>query len=115
MVREMIFPKWFWPAVGAVIACAVMAAALIHGQRQYKAGYLKAQTEYRLQAAQAHAKQAAVVLERERRAAAELAAKQAEVEKERHHAEIAITGLRSELGRLQQYAARQAGRRDLPA
>lgn len=41
----MITPKWFWPAVGAVIACAVMAAALIHGQRQYEAGYLKAKQE----------------------------------------------------------------------
>ncbi|EGY53168.1 hypothetical protein [Neisseria shayeganii] len=41
----MIFPKWFWPSVGAAAACAVMAAALIHGQRQYRSGYLKAKQE----------------------------------------------------------------------
>ena len=111
----MMIPKWMWVAGGVVIACAVMAAALIHGQRQHKAGYLKAQTEYRRAAAEAHARQAATVLERERRAAADLAAAQAEIEKERTHAETIITGLRGELGRVQQYAAGQGGRRNLPA
>lgn len=41
----MLIPKWFWPGVGATLACAVMAAALIHGQRQHQAGYLKAKQE----------------------------------------------------------------------
>lgn len=41
----MLIPKWFWPAVGATAACAVMTAALIHGQRQYRSGYLKAKQE----------------------------------------------------------------------
>ena len=60
-------------------------------------------------------KQAAAAREKERRAAAELAERQTELEKERQDAKIAVDNLRGELDRLRQHAARQSGRRNLPA
>ncbi|MDO4693649.1 MAG: hypothetical protein Q4A62_03350 [Eikenella sp.] len=53
----MLIPKWFWPAVGATAACAVMAAGLIHGQQQYRSGYLKAKQEIAVSLAEQAQKQ----------------------------------------------------------
>ena len=64
---------------------------------------------------EAHKKQVAEVLEKERQAAAAFSAEQAKIEKERQHAKTVIAGLRGELGRLQQYAENQRGRTNLPA
>lgn len=91
----MIPAKWILPAAGAAL---LAAAVWTYGHRQHQAGYLKAQTEYRLQ----EAAQTAAVLERERRTAAQLAAKQAEIEKEKIHAENIIADLRGELDRVRQ-------------
>ena len=65
--------------------------------------------------AEAANKQAAAAREKERRAAAELAERQVELEKERQDAEKSIGAMRLELDRLRQHAARQSGRRNLPA
>ena len=48
----MIFPKWFWPAGGAVLACFMIAAVLLYGQIRYRAGVAdgKAAVQAQLQA-----------------------------------------------------------------
>ncbi|UOO81112.1 hypothetical protein LVJ83_09000 [Uruburuella testudinis] len=54
-------------------------------------------------------------MQQERAATAKLAAEQTKIEKERQHAKTVIADLRSELGRLQQYAENQSSRANLPA
>ena len=82
---------------------------------QYKAGEVAATAKLNAAITEAHKKQVAEVLEKERQAAAALSAEQAKIEKERQHAKTVIAGLRGELGRLQQYAENQRGRTNLPA
>jgi len=82
---------------------------------QYRKGRADEAAKISLTLAEAANKQAAAAREKERRAAAELAERQTELEKERQDAKIAVDNLRGELDRLRQHAARQSGRRNLPA
>lgn len=82
---------------------------------QYREGKAAATAHISAALAEVHGKQAVVVLEQERQAAAALSAEQAKIEKERQHAKTVIAGLRGELGRVQQYAENQRGRTNLPA
>lgn len=82
---------------------------------QYRKGRADEAAKTSLALAEAANKQAAAAREKERRAAAELAERQVELEKERQDAKIAVDNLRGELDRLRQHAARQSGRRNLPA
>ena len=82
---------------------------------QYRKGRGDEAAKISLILAEAANKQAAAAREKERRAAAELAERQTELEKERQDAKIAVDNLRGELDRLRQHAARQSGRRNLPA
>ena len=82
---------------------------------QYRKGRADEAAKISLTLAEAANKQAAAAREKERRAAAELAERQVELEKERQDAEKSIGAMRLELDRLRQHAARQSGRRNLPA
>ena len=82
---------------------------------QYRKGRADEAAKISLTLAEAANKQAAAAREKERRAAAELAERQTELEKERQDAEKSIGAMRLELDRLRQHAARQSGRRNLPA
>ncbi|MFC2306126.1 MAG: hypothetical protein ACFNKE_03355 [Neisseria elongata] len=82
---------------------------------QYRKGRADEAAKISLILAEAANKQAAVAREKERRAAAELAERQTELEKERQDAEKTVSAMRLELDRLRQHAARQSGRRNLPA
>ena len=82
---------------------------------QYRKGRADEAAKISLALAEAANKQAAAAREKERRAAVELAERQAELEKERQDAEKSIGAMRLELDRLRQHAARQSGRRNLPA
>ena len=82
---------------------------------QYRKGRADEAAKISLTLAEAANKQAAAAREKERRAAAELAERQTELEKERQDAEKTVSAMRLELDRLRQHAARQSGRRNLPA
>lgn len=82
---------------------------------QYRKGRGDEAAKISLTLAEAANKQAAEAREKERRAAAELAERQTELEKERQDAEKSIGAMRLELDRLRQHAARQSSRRNLPA
>ena len=82
---------------------------------QYRKGRADEAAKISLTLAEAANKQAAAAREKERRAAVELAERQTELEKERQDAEKSIGAMRLELDRLRQHAARQSGRRNLPA
>ena len=81
---------------------------------QYRKGRADEAAKISLTLAEAANKQAEAAREKERRAAAELAERQTELEKERQDAEKSIGAMRLELDRLRQHAARQSGRRNLP-
>ena len=82
---------------------------------QYRKGRGDEAAKISLTLAEAANKQAAAAREKERRAAAKLAERQTELEKERQDAEKSIGAMRLELDRLRQHAARQSGSRNLPA
>ncbi len=107
--------KYWKPLAIAALLAAVIGGEYWYGEQRYSAGYRAAETKLKQQQTEALVKQTGAVLEKERQAQAELAAAQAEVEKERENAKIAVDNLRGELDRLRQHAARQSGRRNLPA
>ena len=104
-----------WRITAALaLACAIIAAVLMYGQRQYKTGHTAATAEIRAELAKAATEQAATVLQKEREAAAQFAAAQAEIEKEKANAKKSIDNLRTELDRVQKYAANHGGSGNLP-
>ena len=112
----MIWLMKHWkPALATALLLALIAAWQADRRTQYQRGQADEAAEISLTLAEAANKQAAAAREKERRAAAELAERQTELEKERQDAKIAVDNLRGELDRLRQHAARQSGRRNLPA
>lgn len=112
----MIWLMKHWkPALATALLLALIAAWQADRRTQYQRGQADKAAEISLTLAEAANKQAAAAREKERRAAAELAERQTELEKERQDAKIAVDNLRGELDRLRQHAARQSGRRNLPA
>ncbi|MFC2305550.1 MAG: hypothetical protein ACFNKE_00185 [Neisseria elongata] len=111
----MVEPK-YWKPLGALAVLALLFGAW-HLDRilQYRKGRADEAAKISLTLAEAANKQAAAAREKERRAAAELAERQTKLEKERQDAEKSIGAMRLELDRLRQHAARQSGRRNLPA
>ena len=106
----------YWKPLAALAVLALLFGAW-HLDRtlQYRKGRADEAAKISLTLAEAANEQAAAAREKERRAAAELAERQTELEKERQDAKIAVDNLRGELDRLRQHAARQSGRRNLPA
>ena len=106
----------YWKPLAALAVLALLFGAWQADRTlQYRKGRGDEAAKISLTLAEAANKQAAAAREKERRAAAELAERQTELEKERQDAKIAVDNLRGELDRLRQHAARQSGRRNLPA
>lgn len=107
--------KHWKPTLAAIALLALFGAWQYDRARQYTRGQTDKAAEISLALAEAANKQAAAAREKERRAAAELAERQTELEKERQDAEKSIGAMRLELDRLRQHAARRSGSRNLPA
>ena len=107
--------KYWKPLAALVVAGLLFGGWYIDRTMQYRKGRADEAAKISLMLAEAANKQAAAAREKERRAAAELAERQTELEKERQDAEKSIGAMRLELDRLRQHAARQSGRRNLPA
>lgn len=111
----MVEPK-YWKPLGALAVVGLLFGAWQADRAlQYRKGRADEAAKISLTLAEAANKQAAAAREKERRAAAELAERQTELEKERQDAEKTVSAMRLELDRLRQHAARQSGRRNLPA
>ena len=106
----------YWKPLAALAAVGLLFGGWQFDRTmQYRKGRADEAAKISLTLAEAANKQAAAAREKERRAAAELAERQTELEKERQDAEKSIGAMRLELDRLRQHAARQSGRRNLPA
>ena len=106
----------YWKPLAALAMVGLLFGAW-HFDRamQYRKGRGDEAAKISLTLAEAANKQAAAAREKERRAAAELAERQVELEKERQDAEKSIGAMRLELDRLRQHAARRGSSRNLPA
>ena len=111
----MVEPKYWKPLAALAVVALLFGAWHLDRTLQYRKGRADEAAKISLALAEAANKQAAAAREKERRAAAELAERQTELEKERQDAEKSIGAMRLELDRLRQHAARQSGRRNLPA
>lgn len=111
----MVEPKYWKPLAALAMVGLLFGGWHLDRTLQYRKGRADEAAKISLTLAEAANKQAAAAREKERRAAAELAERQVELEKERQDAKIAVDNLRGELDRLRQHAARQSGRRNLPA
>ena len=107
--------KYWKPLAALAMVGLLFGAWHLDRTLQYRKGRADEAAKISLALAEAANKQAAAAREKERRAAAELAERQTELEKERQDAEKSIVAMRLELDRLRQHAARQSGRRNLPA
>ena len=111
----MVEPKYWKPLVALVVVGLLFGGWYIDRTMQYRKGRADEAAKISLTLAEAVNKQAAAAREKERRAAAELAERQVELEKERQDAEKSIGAMRLELDRLRQHAARRGSSRNLPA
>ena len=107
--------KYWKPLAALAMVGLLFGAWHLDRTLQYRKGRADEEAKISLTLAEAANKQAAAAREKERRAAAELAERQTELEKERQDAEKTVSAMRLELDRLRQHAARQSGRRNLPA
>ena len=106
--------KYWKPLAALAVVGLLFGGWYIDRTLQYRKGRADEAAEISLTLAEVANKQAAAAREKERRAAAELAERQTELEKERQDAEKSIGAMRLELDRLRQHATRQS-RRNLPA
>lgn len=111
----MVEPKYWKPLAALAVIGLLFGGWHLDRTMQYRKGRADEAAKISLTLAEAANKQAAAAREKERRAAAELAERQTELEKERQDAEKSIGAMRLELDRLRQHAARQSSRRNLPA
>ena len=111
----MVELKYWKPLAALAVVGLLFGGWQADRTMQYRKGRADEAAKISLTLAEAANKQAVAVREKERRAAAELAERQTELEKERQDAKIAVDNLRGELDRLRHHAARQSGRRNLPA
>ena len=105
----MVEPKYWKPLAALAVVGLLFGAWHLDRAMQYRKGRADEAAKINLTLAEAANKQAAAAREKERRAAAELAERQVELEKERQDAEKSIGAMRLELDRLRQHAARQSG------
>ena len=111
----MVEPRYWKPLAALAVVGLLFAGWYIDRTLQYRKGRADEAAKISLTLAEAANKQAVAAREKERRAAAELAERQTELEKERQDAEKSISAMRLELDRLRQHAARRGGSRNLPA
>ena len=111
----MVEPKYWKPLAALAVAGLLFGGWQADRTMQYRKGRADEAAKISLTLAEAANKQAAAAREKELRAAAELAERQTELEKERQDAEKSIGAMRLELDRLRQHGVRQSGHRNLPA
>ena len=111
----MVEPKYWKPLAALAMVGLLFGGWHLDRTLQYRKGRADEAAKISLTLAEAANKQAAAAREKERRAAAELAERQTELEKERQDAEKSIGAMRLELDRLRQHAARRSSSRNLPA
>ncbi|WP_114921937.1 hypothetical protein [Neisseria elongata] len=111
----MVEPKYWKPLAALAAVGLLFGGWQFDRTMQYRKGRADKAAKISLTLAEAANKQAAAAREKERRAAAELAERQTELEKERQDAEKSIGAMRLELDRLRQHAARRSSSRNLPA
>ena len=111
----MVEPRYWKPLAALAVVGLLFAGWYIDRTLQYRKGRADEAAKISLTLAEAANKQAAAAREKERRAAAELAERQTELEKERQDAEKSIGAMRLELDRLRQHAARHGSSRNLLA
>ena len=107
--------KYWKPLAALAVVGLLFGGWYIDRTLQYRKGRADEAAKISLTLAEAANKQSVAAREKERRAAAELAERQTELEKERQDAKIAVDNLRGELDRLRQHAARRGSSRTLPA
>ena len=107
--------KYWKPLAALAVVGLLFGAWHLDRTLQYRKGRADEAAKISLTLAEAANKQAAAAREKERRAAAELAERQTELEKERQDAEKTVSAMRLELDRLRQHAARRGSSRNLPA
>ena len=107
--------KYWKPLAALAVVGLLFGGWYIDRTIQYRKGRADEAAKISLTLAEAANKQAAAAREKERRAAAELAERQTELEKERQDAEKSIGAMRLELDRLRQHAARRGSSRNLPS
>lgn len=107
--------KYWKPLAALAVLTLLFGAWQADRTMQYRKGRADEAAKISLTLAEAANKQAAAAREKERRAAAELAERQVELEKERQDAKIAVDNLRGELDRLRQHVTRRSSSRNLPA
>lgn len=111
----MVEPKYWKPLAALAVVGLLFGAWHLDRAMQYRKGRADEAAKINLTLAEAANKQAAAAREKECRAAAKLAERQTELEKERQDAEKSIGAMRLELDRLRQHAARRGSSRNLPA
>ena len=111
----MVEPRYWKPLAALAVACLLFGGWQFDRTMQYRKGRADEAAKISLTLAEAANKQAAAARDKERRAAAELAERQTELEKERQDAEKTVSAMRLELDRLRQHAARRGSSRNLPA
>ena len=111
----MVESKYWKPLAALAVLALLFGAWQADRTIQYRKGRADEAAKISLTLAEAANKQAAAAREKERRAAAELAERQTELEKERQDAEKSIGAMRLELDRLRQHAASRGSSRNLPA
>ena len=97
--------KYWKPLALAALLAALIGGVWGYGRARYNEGWQAAETQLHARQTEALAKRTAETLAKERHQAAELAAAQAEIEKERENAKTAVNHLRGELDRVRAYAA----------
>ena len=107
--------KYWKPLAALAVLALLFGAWQADRTMQYRKGRANEAAKISLALAETANKQAAAAREKERRAAAELAERQTELEKERQDAEKSIGAMRLELDRLRQHAARRGSSRNLPS
>lgn len=107
--------KYWKPLAALAVVGLLFGGWYIDRTLQYGKGRSDEAAKISLTLAEAANKQAAAAREKERRAAAELAERQTELEKERQDAEKTVSAMRLELDRLRQHAARRGSSQNLPA
>ena len=107
--------KYWRPLAAAAVVSILIGLWRTDRAHQYRRGAEDTAASIKAKLAETAAKQAAAARNTERKQADALAAAQVKIEKERQDAQTVITDMRRELDRLRQHAARQSGRRNLPA
>lgn len=110
---ETLLKKWKLIAVLVVIVICV-GAWQADRKAEYRRGRDEMSAEISVKLKDSFIEQAKQAREKEKKTAAAFVARQVELEKEKQDAEKINAGLRVELNRLREYAARQSGRRNLP-